>query len=740
MPEFKHSFSERELADSNWRVPSIAGRGGMSIVYRASDPGRIPHSPRRPHAGSHTNPESWTRMTKHLPLTLFALVCVVAGLGTQLAAAHAAASEAPVAGHSKADPRHVDATEFGERIILGPEWLFAPGDNPAYSSLAFDDSNWRTVSTGKELLDYGIRDIPYAWYRIHIHLRPGTRNLMAGIQDVGGSYEVYANGLLIGARGKMTGQVYSWQDSLVSYAVPDDQLALRGDLVLAIRFALNRGSSMGRGTSTPLQSDSVYLLSRESAPIHASYITAHNAGPPLLLCGLALGACLISFALYFALRSQEYLAIAIYLLASSFVAASLLWLSLNSFSYPALLAPYFVLGVENFALIEFVRLVLRMRRSRRLLALEVVSSLAFFMNPVYRLGIVPTYVFLLTSSLPVLIVKVLLPVLLVRGWRRGNREALLLLPAILLISFADYWRFFRNVADYAHLTALDSYLPFSLPFGSYRLDFYSLGDLAFYIAVLLFLVLRTVRIARERAEAAAEIEAARVVQQVLIPDEIPTVPGFDLHSVYKPAGQVGGDFFQILPIGAGGLLALIGDVSGKGMPAAMTVSLLVGTVHTLAQYTQSPGEILAAMNQRMLVRSRGGFTTCLVLRADLDGTLTMANAGHIAPYLGGQELALENGLPLGVAAETIYAESTFHLAPGQQLALLTDGVVEARDKAGALYGFERTTILSVQPAEAIAHAAEAFGQQDDITVLTLTRLAPAGVSASAPLAPILLPA
>ena len=215
----------------------------------------------------------------------------------------------------------------------------------------------------------------------------------------------------------------------------------------------------------------------------------------------------------------------------------------------------------------------------------------------------------------------------------------------------------------------------------------------------------------------------RAVQQVLIPDEIPSISSFRLQSVYQPCGEVGGDFFQILAAKNGGVLAVIGDVSGKGMPAAMTVSLLVGTIRTLAHYTQSPAEILKAMNQRMLGRSQGGFTTCLVLRADLDGTLTIANAGHIPPYLAGRELALESGLPLGLSDAEIYAESIFHLAPGEQLTLLTDGVVEAREKAGALFGFERTAALSTQPAQAIAAAAQAFGQDDDITVLSLTRLA-----------------
>ena len=101
------------------------------------------------------------------------------------------------------------------------------------------------------------------------------------------------------------------------------------------------------------------------------------------------------------------------------------------------------------------------------------------------------------------------------------------------------------------------------------------------------------------------------------------------------------------------MLAATGDVSGKGMPAAITVSLLVGTFRTLAHYTQSPGAILAAMNQRMLARSSEGFTTCLVLRADANMHRTVANAGHLAPYLGGKEITLENGLPLGISAKSI---------------------------------------------------------------------------------------
>jgi hypothetical protein len=310
-----------------------------------------------------------------------------------------------------------------------------------------------------------------------------------------------------------------------------------------------------------------------------------------------------------------------------------------------------------------------------------------------------------------------LAILIVQGLtRRSARDRMI------AAAFLFYWFVRLTLTDFfQHLTGIKQYASI----GGWRWQ-YTISTLSLLGIVTLAILARDlIRDRREKQRMAAELEAGRVVQQVLIPEEIPTVPGFNIQAVYKPFGEVGGDFFQVLPVrsdgSAGAVLVIIGDVSGKGMHAAMTVSLLVGTVRTLAHYTESPGEILAAMNQRMLARSHGGFTTCLVLRADPDGTLTIANAGHIAPYVDGTELQLESGLPLGISADTLYAESTFQLSREQQLTLLTDGVIEARDKAGALFGFERSASLSTQPAEAIAQAAQAFGQDDDITVLSVIR-------------------
>ena len=311
----------------------------------------------------------------------------------------------------------------------------------------------------------------------------------------------------------------------------------------------------------------------------------------------------------------------------------------------------------------------------------------------------------------ILIAAVPLGILIVQGFRHGNSRDRMVAAAFSIYFFVRL----TLPSGFEKLTGISNFVTI----GGWRWSISALTQTSLGAATLAILVRDLIRDRREKQRMAAELEAARSVQQVLIPDEIPTIPGFDLQSVYKPASEVGGDFFQIVPAKNGGVLVVIGDVSGKGVPAAMTVSLLVGTFRTLAHYTQSPGEILAAMNQRMLARSHGGFTTCLVLRADPGGQLTIANAGHIAPYLAGKELPLKNGLPLGISATSTYAEVTFQLPPGRQLTLLTDGVVEARDKTGALYGFERAAAMSGQSSEAIAQAAQAFGQDDDITVLTL---------------------
>ncbi|HEX4285824.1 MAG TPA: SpoIIE family protein phosphatase [Terracidiphilus sp.] len=635
-----------------------------------------------------------------------------------LAVAAGAAGQAP-APAPDTNPRHFYQPYLGTRVELGPDWLFAAGDDSAYASPGFDDSGWTTVSTDRPLPGYGYGPLAHAWYRMHVHVNPKTKYLAVEIQFTSGSYEVYVNGARIGANGQMSGMIQSDQNYLAAYDVPDRLIAPDGDLVIALHFALDRGGGNGRGTSTPFGGAGIMLASRDAAQIDASYEAAHQAASSWAICGLSLIVGLVALALYLSMRSQvEYLAIAISLLASGLQAGQLAWAHLHVDTARDDLLVTVWLGITNVALIEFVRLILHLRRSPWLLALMVANFLGYFGANLLNTGFMPVRPALTLYFLPALVVKAVLMVLLLRGLRRGNRDARVILPAIAVITIANYWYSLIVVNGTEQWGLSIPPLP-HLSIGTYTVDFWRAWDALYCVTMLLFLVLRTVGIVRERVRVAAELEAARAVQHVLIPQEIPTVPGFALESVYKPASEVGGDFFQITPLEAGGVLVVIGDVSGKGMPAAMTVSLLVGTFRTLAHYTQKPSEILAAMNTRMLARSHGGFTTCLVLRADSDGTLTIANAGHIAPYLAGKELPLDNGLPLGLSANTSYSESTFHFTPGQQVTLVTDGVVEARDRTGALFGFERTADLSTRSADEIAKAAALFGQEDDITALTL---------------------
>jgi Stage II sporulation protein E (SpoIIE) len=626
------------------------------------------------------------------------------------------------------EPRRLDASESVTRITLGPDWLFSAGDNPAYASPAYDDSAWQTISAEKTLASYGIHDIPYAWYRIHVHLPPGARHLALAVQLISGSYEVYANGVRIGADGRMSGLREFAHSDLVPYDIPDSVLAADGDLLIAFRFALKQRPGREDTSLTPFSTDSIEISPRDVALHDAGDAMAHRNAVQFMICGLNLLVGMVALALYLAMRSQvEYLAIAISLLAASLQAAAIIWMHFHGLT-PALdFLEQAALGVVNVALIEFVRLILHLKQTRWLLALEIANFLGYMTTTPADLGFMSVAANVYGYFIPALAVKAVLLVLLVRGLRGGNRDARVILPAIAIVSLGDVWFALQSAKFLLHVPLIVPAMPY-MHLGSYGMDFWNMWQVIYCVTILLFLVLRTIGIAHERARIAGELEAARTVQHVLIPDEIPSVPGFVLESVYRPAGEVGGDFFQIVPIKNGGVLVVIGDVSGKGMPAAMTVSLLVGTFRTLAHYTQRPGEILAAMNTRMLSRSRGGFTTCLVLRAEADGEVTIANAGHISPCVAGKELTVENGLPLGLSADATYAESTFHLAPGEQLTLQTDGVIEARDKSGALFGFERATAISAQPAETIAQAAQDFGQDDDITVLTLSY---AGVPASA---------
>jgi serine phosphatase RsbU (regulator of sigma subunit) len=264
--------------------------------------------------------------------------------------------------------------------------------------------------------------------------------------------------------------------------------------------------------------------------------------------------------------------------------------------------------------------------------------------------------------------------------------------------------------------------------GAFKLSLGQIGDIFFAVGMLFFIILRTVRISRSRATLSAEIAAAATVQQLLLARSSHPTPGFLVDSVYLPASNVGGDFFLVTthPFD-GSLIAVVGDVSGKGLTAAMRVAMILGVLRR--ETSHHPGDILAYLNDAIIAQGELGFTTALCVRIFLNGDFILANAGHIPPYIANSQSASQGAfsrefptppaLPLGLSLGEVYELQKGHLALGERMVLMSDGVLEARSRTGELYGFDRLPNLTLLPARDIADVAQRFGQEDDITVLTL---------------------
>jgi serine phosphatase RsbU (regulator of sigma subunit) len=220
-----------------------------------------------------------------------------------------------------------------------------------------------------------------------------------------------------------------------------------------------------------------------------------------------------------------------------------------------------------------------------------------------------------------------------------------------------------------------------------------------------------------------EIQQAQQVQQILIPQKLPDIPGLRIDTAYRPAREVGGDFFQVFPGDVpGSVIIVVGDVTGKGMQAGMLVATIVGALRGAALHSWDPVQMMHEVNVQLCERQHSS-ATCQILYIDPTGHATLANAGQLPPYLNGQELEMEGALPLGTIPDAEHSVTTFMLHPGDSLILMSDGIVEAQDARGNLFGFDRIeALLKTRPsAEDIATAAQEFGQEDDILVLQVQR-------------------
>jgi serine phosphatase RsbU (regulator of sigma subunit) len=250
---------------------------------------------------------------------------------------------------------------------------------------------------------------------------------------------------------------------------------------------------------------------------------------------------------------------------------------------------------------------------------------------------------------------------------------------------------------------------------------------AFFLATPLVLLViflqRFIAQQRETARLMDDMKQAQEVQRVLIPEKLPQIAGLTIESEYRPAREVGGDFFQIIPHPTdGSVLIVAGDVTGHGLQAGMLVALIVGVIRTAVETSFHPLEVLQSLNRRLCGRGHA-HATGLALRIAADGSATLANAGHLPPYLNGKELPMEGALPLGMVESAEFSLMHFQLAAGDTLVLMSDGVAEAQNERGDLFGFERIEELLRKPITAaeVAAAAQNFGQEDDISVLSVTR-------------------
>jgi serine phosphatase RsbU (regulator of sigma subunit) len=301
----------------------------------------------------------------------------------------------------------------------------------------------------------------------------------------------------------------------------------------------------------------------------------------------------------------------------------------------------------------------------------------------------------------------------VEGIRREGLDGWLVLPAVILVGIARFTRELRLL----HIQT--NWYPFGI-----RIRLSDFANLLL-IAVLALLLLRRLLLSiREQRRLALDVKQAKEVQQVILPEARTVFPGLVVETEYRPALQVGGDFFQVVPQADDSLLIVAGDVTGKGLKAGMLVALLVGAIRTAAELSSDPLLILRTLNRRLLGRGDAQ-ATCLALRIDSGYRVTVANAGHIAPYLNGMPITIEGALPLGMIEMADFSVMHFEIKERDRLILMSDGIVEATDPNGRLFGFDRVADLlrsAASPAD-IAAAAQRFGQNDDISVISVTRTA-----------------
>jgi sigma-B regulation protein RsbU (phosphoserine phosphatase) len=672
---------------------------------------------------------------------------------------HPPTGKSPAAG----TPVIFDASGLGSPVLLDHNWRLgiAPGTEPAEPS--FDDSQWPIRDAKDALAEVNDPDSdrddgphgqgpqdkdahhppgrPFAWFRIHVQLPehhgrlvvlvrlPVTRSSQLSFNTGTVGMDLFANGKLVVPEGPNGGAPEGFQQISRIYPIniPENDTSL----TMAVRIPF---VPFGMDAYTGFFANRTFILGeREDLGSHLDlwyHSVLFERIPGLIDGGLKLLLAVFLLALFWTQKDhQEYLWLGLHMvfvaplpyLAMVGGSAQLdrLWVGALTLQF-LLISAYFYF--------EFLAAFLTLRTRWYIKGLRYTSPLLLLAGPLLlmirhgdtvAIGLVVAMCFVFAwVSAWMLFIGITLTVAAIK---RNYEAALLLLPLLLSVV---------GTVELASTASASSWVstpvqsPLTFQAGPIPIHFSDFADFVGVLVIILIIFVRFQRIHRERERASSELAAARSVQELMIPRESPATPGFHVDTVYNPATEVGGDFFHIQATSGGGLIIVIGDVAGHGLQAAMNVSMLMGALRRSPD--ASPAEMLSGLN-RVLVGS-SSLTTCQVAYFSDNGELTVASAGHPPPYLNSQEITLPGGLPLGVVPDVAYEETKLYLHPGDRLLMVSDGVIEARKPSGEMFGFDRVRNLSSQSAFFIADAAKDFGQEDDITVLTVRRLNQAAVA------------
>jgi hypothetical protein len=608
----------------------------------------------------------------------------------------------------------VQVTEWRSGLTeINDGWVAHDGDNMAWASPGFDDSDWQTV----DLEDMGIAQPGWRWFRKHVNVGPDYPNVRLLLEEGVGTYELYVNGQRMPGAEILPALAVNRPVERVFTLANDNgdfEIALRTHVTpsyTAYGLPLVLDVTMGRRT--------VIEYERQALESDRLYSVAPSVAINLLLVLAALA----SLALFASQRTQrDYLFLAIFLFLSSLSYG--LWHLQQAGVVP--ISANFLFADPLVCLLSIAQIEFTLSFARRRVGIgwrvyEVLLLFPALLVPLSWQGYFSQDTYNLVQVAVNAPKAFLLPAFLAYWYRRGNREAgLLILPSLVPTSMGVLYDL-GALSGYFGWKSLDVLIE-PIQIGAIPLQISDVGSVVFLVAIGIVMFFRFTRVSREQARSAAELEAAREIQRRLVPAILPTVEGYRIESAYLPAQEVGGDFYQVLQQKDGRHLIVVGDVSGKGLKAAMTGTLAIGAVRSLAADGLGPAELLTRLNRQLAQEPDGGFITCVCMRVSRNGKVVIANAGHPAPYRNGEEVDLDGDLPLGIVEEVPYIETELNLRTGETLTLLSDGVVEARNASGELFGFERTRGISRERAGKIAATAQEFGQEDDITVLTVEKI------------------